>query len=410
MHAAPTALDSAAADAAPLVSLVFETLVQLDDAGMPQPGLAVSWQHDAAAKNWQFSLRPGVRFHDGSALTAAAVAASLQAALPNVTANATGDAVVAIHAKRPLPNLLLDLAHDGWQATGPFRPTAFEPGQRATFSANADYWGGRPFLDGIDVQLGRGPRDQLLDLELGKADVVEIGPADLHRAAAHGGTVWSSADVSLIALAFAAAPGHDDVGRLREALALSIDRAAMHTVLLQKQGEITAALLPQWISGYAFAFPAAPDLPRARALANVLPPAARTLTLSYDPGMRAARSIAERVAVNARDAGLTVTVSPENPRADLRLVEVRVNSPDPAQALAGLAAALGIEPPANAGDAPAALYESERKLLEDLRAIPLFQLPVLYGAAGRVHLHASPAVTRLGDWRFDNAWLSGTPP
>jgi peptide/nickel transport system substrate-binding protein len=400
-----------AADAAPLRSLTFETLVRVDEAGAPQPCLALSWQHDAAARHWQFALRPGVKLQDGSALTASVVAASLQSALPGLTVSATGDAVT-IRANPPLPDLLLELARSGWLSTGPFRPAAFEPGHRATFTANDDYWGGRPFVDAIDIQLGRGPRDQLADLELGKADIVEVGPGDLRRAADHGQTVWSSAAISLIAVAFA--PGHADDARLREALALSIDREAMHSVLLQKQGEITAALLPQWISGYAFAFPTAPDLGRARALANALPPASRTIALTYDPSMRAARSLAERVAVNARDAGLTVQVSPQNPRADMRLVEVRLESLEPAQALAGIAAALGLEPPrqianTDAGSA-AALYESEHKLLEGFHAIPLFQMPASYAASSRVRVFAPPAVTRLGDWRFENVWLSGTPP
>jgi len=407
MRAAPAALDPAALDASPLRSLIFETLVRLDAAGAPQPCLALSWQHDATARRWQFNLRPGVKFHDGSPLTAAAVLASLQAALPGVTIDATGDAVIAIHANHPLPDLLLDLAHNGWLGTGPFHPAAFEPGNRATFAANEDYWGGRPFLDAIDVQFGRGLRDQLTDLELGKADVVELGPADLNRASDHGRTVWSSAAVDLIAILFT--PGRAEDLRLREGMALCIDRSAMHTVLLQRQGEPTAALLPQWISGYAFAFPTAPDLARARALANALPPAVRTFALSYDPSMRAARSLAERVAVNARDAGLTVQVSPQNPRADARLVEVRLGSLDPEQALAGIAAALGLQAPA-AARSPAALYESERKLLEGFRAIPLFHLPVLYGAASRVRVYTPPPITRLGDWRFDNVWLSVTAP
>jgi len=407
MRAAPAALDPAAADAAPLASLVFETLVRLDEAGTPQPCLALSWQHDTPAKRWQFNLRPGVKFQDGSPLTAAAVEVSLQAALPGLAIAATGDAVIAIHANHPLPDLLRELAHHGWLGTGPFRRTAFEPGHRATFAANQDYWGGRPFLDAIDVQLGRGLRDQLADLALGKADVVEVGPTDFRRAADHGRTIWSSAAVDLIAMVFT--PGRAEDPRLREALALSIDRVAMHTVLLQKQGDVTAALLPQWISGYAFAFPTAPDLPRARSLANALPPASRTITLTYDPAMPAARSLAERVAVNARDAGLAVQVSPQNPRADLRLVEVRIASLDPAQALTGLAAALGLEAPVPAAS-PAALYESEQRLLEGFRTIPLFQLPVLYGAANRVHAYGPPPITKLGDWRFDNVWLSGTAP
>jgi len=398
-------------DAGPLRALVSETLVRLDATGTPQPCLAVSWQHDAAAKRWQFSLRAGVQLHDGSPLTAAVVAASLAAALPGATVTAAGDTAIAIRASHSMPDLLLDLANNGWLDTGPFRVTAFEPGRHATLAANDNYWSGRPFLDAIEVQLGRSLRDQMADFELGKADVVEIGPADLHRASEHGRTVWSSAAVNLIALAFA--PGHADDARLREALALSIDRAAMHTFLLQKQGEPTAALLPQWISGYTFAFPAAQDLPRARGLAGALPPAARTLSLAYDPAMRAARPLAERVAVNARDAGLTVQVSPLNPRADVRLVDVRVASLDPERALAGLAAALGLEAP-EAAPAPslssAALYESERKLLDGWHAIPLFHLPMFYGASSRVQLYAPPVVTRLGDWRFDNVWLSGTAP
>jgi hypothetical protein len=98
----------------------------------------------------------------------------------------------------------------------------------------------------------------------------------------------------------------------------------------------------------------------------------------------------------------------------MRLVEVRLESLEPAQALAGIAAALGLEPPrqianTDAGSA-AALYESEHKLLEGFHAIPLFQMPASYAASSRVRVFAPPAVTRLGDWRFENVWLSGTPP
>ena len=90
--------------------------------------------------------------------------------------------------------------------------------------------------------------------------------------------------------------------RVREALALTVDRAAIHRVLLQRQGEISGALLPQWVSGHAFLFPARPDVPRARSLAAGLPAASRTLTLAGED-----RAIVERIALNARDAGLIVT-------------------------------------------------------------------------------------------------------
>src|SRR5579864_8515492 len=61
-----------------LMSLVFDRLVELNDAGQPQPALAVSWQHDASFTHWQLQLRAGVKFHDKSPLTAETVVTSLQ--------------------------------------------------------------------------------------------------------------------------------------------------------------------------------------------------------------------------------------------------------------------------------------------------------------------------------------------
>lgn len=413
INAVPPALD---AEAGPLASLVFEPLVRLDAAGTPQPCLALAWQHDAAFRRWQFMLRPGVKFHDGFALVPAAVVASLQLALPGtaIAANADG---VTIRTDHPMPGLLLDLAyhglvfaHDaegGLTGTGPFRVASWDAGRHATLTANDDYWGGRPFLDSIEITLGRSLQNQLVDLEIGKTDVAEIAPASVRHAADRGRTVWSSAPIRLVALVFV--PGRAPDPRLREALALSIDRAAMHNVLLLKQGEPSAALLPQWISGYAFAFPVAPDVARARALAAALPPPARAVALTYDPAIVVARPLAERIAVNARDVGLTAQVSAQNPTADLRLVEIRLSSLDPARALAGFAAALGLDPPLSAAN-PETLYEAERRLLEDGRVIPLFHLPELYGVETRLHLFQPPPVSRSGGWRFENLWLSGTAP
>ncbi|HVN07011.1 MAG TPA: ABC transporter substrate-binding protein [Bryobacteraceae bacterium] len=399
---------SATPDSGPLASLAFETLVRLDASGVAQPCLAVSWQHDTAFRRWQFNLRPGVRFHDGSPLSAAAVVASLEEALPGMALGGNGE-TVTIRADRPVPDLLLVLAHDARimgrdnLGTGPFRLTAFDPGHHAAFAANEDYWGGRPFLDAIDIQLGRALRDQFADLELGKIDVAELAPADVRRASAHGRAIWTSGAVNLIALR--CAPD----SRLCEALALSIDRAAMHTVLLQKQGEITAALLPQWISGYAFAFPTEQDLARARSLTTALQAAARTVSLSYDPAIPASRALADRIAVNARDAGITVQVSAQNAQAALRLAEIRLPSVSPARALTALAAALKLETPATAFTV-AALYDAERKLLDGDRVIPLFYVPDEYGAAARVRVYAPPPVTRAGEWRFENVWLAGAAP
>ena len=52
---------------------IFDTLTTLDDKGEPQPKLALSWTHSDDYKTWTYKLRPGVRFHDGTAFNAQAV-------------------------------------------------------------------------------------------------------------------------------------------------------------------------------------------------------------------------------------------------------------------------------------------------------------------------------------------------
>src|SRR5579859_2528870 len=69
---------------------------------------------------------------------------------------------------------------------GPFRIAEWDPGKHLTLAANQDYVGGRPFVDSIEIQMGRNVRDRLLDLEIGKADFAEIPPDQARRAADAG--------------------------------------------------------------------------------------------------------------------------------------------------------------------------------------------------------------------------------
>ena len=283
-----------------------------------------------------------------------------------------------------------------------FRIERWEAGRGAMWAAADDAAGGRPFLDGVEIRLARPLREQALDLELGKADLVEAGPNEARRLR----RTWSSAPVRLLALAFDARVTD---GGVRAALALAIDRAAIQSVLLQRQGEIAGSLLPQWLSGYAFLFPAGQDLAHARSLAAPLPAAARSLTLGYDPAEPLARPIAERIAVNARDAGLLVAVAPQTRNADVRLAQVRIDTAEPARALAHVAAALGLGEP-SPGAGPESLYSSERALLDGYRVIPLFHLPDVYGIGPRVRAWPAPGIGPLGEWRLENLWLEATQP
>lgn len=414
MRATVAALDpSEGGAAARLLPLVFDTLVAVNSSGRPAPALALSWTHDAGFRRWEFRLRPGVRFHDGTPLAAtAAVAAALGSLLDGASVSAAGDALV-VKCNRAAPGLPLELARRGYVfsrtaeggavGTGPFRPARWEPGRSAGFTANEDYWGGRPFLDAVEVEMGRPPREQIIALEVGRAELVELAPGEARRIAERGRQVWASAPMTVIALVFR--PGRAADPRLREALALSIDRAAIHNVLLGRQGEISGALLPNWLSGYAFLFPAAQDLARARRLAAEARGGARALLLGYEPGDPLARPLADRIAVNARDAGIVVQVVPENFNTDLRLAGLRVDALDASAALGSLAAALGhnVAPV----ESPESLYAAERALVEGGGVVPLFHLPEIFGAGARVKTWLAPGVGPLGAWRLGDVWLEG---
>jgi peptide/nickel transport system substrate-binding protein len=386
---------------------VFETLVILDESGRANPGLAVSWRRDAMGKRWVFRLRGGVKFHDGSPLTPETAAAALngngwtaQAAARELVVQTEAPASVADFADAGRAIALR--APDGTlHGTGPFRIAQWEA-RRALLTANDGYWGGRPFLDAISVEMGRTPPQQLLDLELGKADLIEVGPNEARRAAQSGGRVWESAPVILVALVFERGrPAVEDVS-VREAVALSIDRTAIVNVLLQKHGEAASGLLPQWVSGYAVLFQTARDVARARRLAGSAPP----LTLAYDPADPLMRMVAERVAVNAREAGIRIAPAPGG-RAEIRLARARIAPPLAGQALERAAASLEVLDVYRAPAAPTlqTLYESERGLVEEFRVAPLVHLPEMFGATSKLKTWNTKGLMRTGEWRFDDLWL-----
>ena len=74
-----------------LTMLMFDTLVATDESGRIQPSAGHVMAGTPGNQRWQFRIRRGVKFHDGTPLTAEIAAASLRAANPswNVSAEAT---------------------------------------------------------------------------------------------------------------------------------------------------------------------------------------------------------------------------------------------------------------------------------------------------------------------------------
>src|SRR6202040_3750668 len=171
----------------------------------------------------------------------------------------------------------------------------------------------------------------------------EVAPDRTRSAAAEGRHVESSSPIELVALVFGRDPQSPEDGRQRQALALCIDREMLNTVVLQGGGEPAGGLLPNWMSGYGFLFSAAMNLEQARQVRSEIPHTT-SWTLGYDSDDRTARLIAERIVLNARDAGLGMQITSAK-SADVRIVRLPLVSLDPQITLSNLAAELGLSQP-----------------------------------------------------------------
>lgn len=181
---------------------VVEGLTALDDEGAATPALATSWKRDTPT-SWTFTLREAT-FQDGTAVDAASVARSLNAADkaspgPRVlsdtglTATARGARTVRIVTDEADPLLPQRLANpslailsgaayeDGrvnpaGHATGPFTLTAVKGAVSATLERNDAYWGGKAKAPGADVTFVADGTARANALRTGAVDVAEYVP------------------------------------------------------------------------------------------------------------------------------------------------------------------------------------------------------------------------------------------
>ena len=402
-----------------LSRLIFDTLVTLDGRGETQPGLSTAWQADPGNQRWQFAIRRGVTFQDGTAVTSDAVAASLRVANPAWKIFATGEAVV-VECDAPTSNLPAVLALPRYAiakrgggklaGSGPFAINRWDPGKKLTLIARDDYWGSRAFVDAIEIELGKSFHDQLIALDLGLADIVEVAPDQARHAVLEGRRIESSAPAEGMALVFSHDIQSAEEGKWRDALALSIDRAAINNVLLQGGGEPAATILPNWLTGYAFLFPTVFDLQRARQIrseARVGP----GWSLATDASDPLSKVIAARIGLNALDAGLVLlepfTLPANSKIPDIRLVRMPLPSLDPQVALNELAASQGLPSHKFDGDPASSLYAAESALLQSRRVIPLLHLRAATALSANVmgwHEDAD------GAWHLPDVWLETGKP
>lgn len=366
-----TALDGAT----PLIARqVFDTLVQHRDGSSDiEPGIAVRWTPSRDGLSWTFVLRDGVRFHDGTPLTAQHVVASFDrqispdhplhpspvAVWPRMLRGAPGvvkeiraldPKTVRVSLVLPYAPLLTVLAHPAfgvvnavpgeagstrWLGSGPFRIAEVAAG-RIALEADAAHWGGPPRVDRI-VFLEAAEEQAEADLEGRRLDIwiPPTAPGKMDGALSIPG--WN---VGLLALQTEKEPFSRK--KVRQAVAAAIDPALM-AVAVERAAVPLQSFLPPGVWARREGSPIMTgDSDRARRLlAEAKAPAELSLTLlvSDAPGAIDRARVAEALRLSLSAVGVSLEIRTETPQMtaqlsqsgdhEMVLTEARVAGGDP---------------------------------------------------------------------------------
>jgi peptide/nickel transport system substrate-binding protein len=267
---------------------IFDTLVGRDETLRPKPALAISWRL-VDETTWEFKLREGVVFHDGTPFTAedAVFSIARAPAVPNSPAS-YAPYVSHIRTKSPYPTLPLDLSeiyivskHAAEQATsddfnkgtaaigtGAYRFVEWQPGQRIALARNENYWGPKPAIERPVFRVLPSDPARVAALLAGDVSLIEsVPPADLAQLRKNPAVaVWSAPSTRLIYLHMDTARGEtpfatDKAGkvlaknplldrRVRLALSRAINREAIVERILEGSASVAGQMVPQGLVGW----------------------------------------------------------------------------------------------------------------------------------------------------------------
>jgi peptide/nickel transport system substrate-binding protein len=229
---------------------VYEGLTRREG-GEVVPSLATEWKRQGSS--WIFTLRDGVKFHNGQTLTAADVVASWERILSDeselVGANvdegteveAVDDMTVSITRPTfdptiPVRASLVLIAPEEFAApgddrltnemvgTGPYEFVSWEKGTSIELAAFDGYWGEKPSIKEVTIRFDPEAAVRLAALETGEIQLALDMPADLSKDSFK--TVASPAsEVLMLRMNSQAGPLQDI--KLREAIALAVDRQVL---------------------------------------------------------------------------------------------------------------------------------------------------------------------------------------
>lgn len=280
------------------VHLVFNGLTKITPDMTVEPDLAASWEASEDFRTWTFQIRDDVKFHHGRMLDAEDVVATVERILnPDTgsrartnlsmveTVRATGPHEVEftlnasyagfadIFADRQMRIVPRDRVEDlSTQpvGTGPFMFSSWSPGDRMELVRNPDYFlDGKPMLDGVTIRIIPEAAARVAALESNSIDILwnlpyeqveRFGDHPSIRVDSVASATWDGVILNN------RIPPFNDV-RVRQALALTIDKEALVELALFGQGSPTfSPIAPSHPWFNADLTMGEPDIARARAL------------------------------------------------------------------------------------------------------------------------------------------------
>ncbi|MFQ5704207.1 MAG: ABC transporter substrate-binding protein [Gemmatimonadales bacterium] len=257
-----------------VTDLLYDGLLQLDTMLEPVPNLARSWEHPDSV-TWVFHLRDGVRFHNGSSLTASDVVYTFETIVdpqlrspvrtlyaPIDKVEAPDDTTVEFTLSHPYAaflkyldlgivpkNLLLEGHNLSRQpvGSGPYGLSGWNKGSKITLVANEHYWKGKPNVPNIEIVLVADNTARAQSFEAGDLDLIQspLAPPDVERLAAD--TRFSGETTVGIAITYlnfnTAVPVLNDP-RMRRALAMLVDQKTIVGEIYQNMDRPATSIFP----------------------------------------------------------------------------------------------------------------------------------------------------------------------
>jgi len=321
---------------------LYNTLVDRNDKGEIVPALAEKWQR-VGDRTWRFTLRRGVKFHDGSEVTADDVKFSLERLINPATRSPAAFLLTVLERvdvesrydvrlvlKNPFAPLLFHLMHKPTSivpaavvrsnpdefarrpvGTGPFKFGSYVRGDRVELVRNPDYWGGAPKLERVVVRIVPDAATAIAELESGGvAGVFNVPPhevARLQRNRTLTVLVVPSHRITALVLNMDRPPFNDR--RVRLAASYAIDRKATLNGVEAGLGVLASGPLSPLVFGHNDKLaPLQRDLTKARQLLAEAGHAGGLKTEMLVWNLPATVKLAEVTQAQFREAGIDVGI------------------------------------------------------------------------------------------------------